>query len=697
MPKDRGKLIRRSEKQFKKSDESAYSIVPSRMSISTCRTDGQESIRSEDDITYRRLSFEDDLFTARVYKRNYRNPRILRLLETKPRKTSTTIIPQNTTQHINRSLPERIGPDRNISQVHDSMQERSFELAALHSHPSEQHHRAPTGNAHHWEEPSTELDDMGHLLSKSSDRSGTSFEDADEDETLDPRSAPSSSVQTRQRTISTSAESSKAFIDACEKGDYPMAQTLLKTGYDVHIDPDIPGLGAILAAAMYGHIDIVRALLQHGASIEARTISNGSRPLHLAVQSGNISMIRFLLKCGAEVSAENQHGMQPIHLASESGSVDAIRVLVEGGAAPDAIDQSGRQPIHCVAVVPGCDDAILFLANAGADVNALRKNSYDGDALLDSPLYLACKANRIENFRALLILGVDIAGDKLQLAFLLRKTIRDCSTGCLEALLEHGAVVPNWLRSSGITPLPDLKEDNILDAEKSLQLLIRYQANIDAQDHYGDTALHKVALLKLPKSSRVRQERDSQLRLARMLLDNNADRDVLDYYMNTPLYYSINGHKPELSVLLINSGARLLCVRDGHVLRLQVHDHLKLYNSPYVLNWYSEPRDYKSKTEEALHEGVLAIKLRHIVEMFRVSGITLAIGRHDHQAKDGVTIKPHSPSSSVLSSPELSDSLNGSQVVPSPDLAQHAAVETDNVAMIEHESSHSIRQIPPLP
>ena len=693
MPKDRGKLIRRSEKQFKKSDESAYSIVPSRISISTRRTDDQESIRSEEDIIYRPLSFEDDLFTARVYKRNYRNPRLLRLLDTKPRMTSTTIIPQSAAQYSYRGLSHSTRPGGVIIQAHDYMQGRSVKSVPLHSHPTEQHQRAPTGNARQWDEHSMKLNEMGNLLSNSSNGSRTSFEDADGDETLAPRSAPSSRVRIRQRTNSASAK--KVFMDACEKGDYHMVKKLLTMGYDVHTDPDIPGLGAMLTAAMYGHIDIVRALLQHGASIEERTASTGSRPLHLAAQSGDISMIRFLLSCGAEISAENQHGVQPIHLASQSGSVDAIRVLVERGATPDATDRLGGQPIHYAAKAPGCHDAILFLANAGADVNALSKYSCGRDYLYGSPLYLACQADRTENFRALLTLDVDVAGNYL--TPLLREAIQNCLTGCLEALLEHGAVDPNWLRSSGITPLPDLKEDNILDAEKSLQLLLGYQANIDAQDLYGDTALHKVALLVLPEFPEFKQERDSQLRLARMLLDNNADRDVLDNYMNTPLCCSINGYNPELSALLIKSGARLLCVRDGHILRLQVHDHVKLYNSPYVLNWYSEPRDYKSKIEKALHKDVLAKELRHIVEMFRLSGITLAIGRHDHQAKDGVTIKPHSPSSSVISLSELSDSRNGSQVVPSPDLAQQATVETDNVAMIEHESSHSIRQIPPLP
>ena len=79
----------KSEKTFRKSDQSAYSIVPSRMSsrlsMSTRRSLDHESAKSINEMTYRRLSFEDDLFTARVYKRNYRNPVILQLFQSRRR------------------------------------------------------------------------------------------------------------------------------------------------------------------------------------------------------------------------------------------------------------------------------------------------------------------------------------------------------------------------------------------------------------------------------------------------------------------------------------------------------------------------------------------------------------------------------------------------------------------------------------
>ena len=66
---------------LRKSDESAHTIVPSRLSVSTPSIwshtdDSVVSEASESSLIYRELAFEDDLFTARVYKRNYRSQEV---------------------------------------------------------------------------------------------------------------------------------------------------------------------------------------------------------------------------------------------------------------------------------------------------------------------------------------------------------------------------------------------------------------------------------------------------------------------------------------------------------------------------------------------------------------------------------------------------------------------------------------------
>ena len=69
---DRSKLLQTSQIVLLKSDESAYSIVPPRMSRFSSDRGSFLTVNSAE-LVYRQLSCDDNLFTARDYKRNYRN------------------------------------------------------------------------------------------------------------------------------------------------------------------------------------------------------------------------------------------------------------------------------------------------------------------------------------------------------------------------------------------------------------------------------------------------------------------------------------------------------------------------------------------------------------------------------------------------------------------------------------------------
>ena len=80
--KARSKQLQRARNTFLKSDESAYSIVPSRMSISSSARDSVLSVESAE-LIHHRWSFEGDLMGARVYKRIYAKNLITSALHSK--------------------------------------------------------------------------------------------------------------------------------------------------------------------------------------------------------------------------------------------------------------------------------------------------------------------------------------------------------------------------------------------------------------------------------------------------------------------------------------------------------------------------------------------------------------------------------------------------------------------------------------
>lgn len=73
LPEKRRDLLRESEPILTRSDESAYSIVPSRPSSRTSLSTTQSADSADGtSLRYQHLACEDQLFTARVYRRNYR-------------------------------------------------------------------------------------------------------------------------------------------------------------------------------------------------------------------------------------------------------------------------------------------------------------------------------------------------------------------------------------------------------------------------------------------------------------------------------------------------------------------------------------------------------------------------------------------------------------------------------------------------
>lgn len=69
-PGEQVEMLLKNESTLQKSDESAWTIVPSQSSSSVHTGGSTQSIESVK-FVYRRLSCEDDLFTARVYKRKF--------------------------------------------------------------------------------------------------------------------------------------------------------------------------------------------------------------------------------------------------------------------------------------------------------------------------------------------------------------------------------------------------------------------------------------------------------------------------------------------------------------------------------------------------------------------------------------------------------------------------------------------------
>ena len=107
-------------------------------------------------------------------------------------------------------------------------------------------------------------------------------------------------------------------------------------GASVHASTNNDGWTPVIAAARYGHFDIVRILAENGASVDAKN-NWGETVLSRAAISGHFEVCNLLLlDFGAryETSFMEKYGGRMVSAAAANEEYQNVRNLVEYGADP---------------------------------------------------------------------------------------------------------------------------------------------------------------------------------------------------------------------------------------------------------------------------------------------------------------------------------------------------------------------------
>ena len=259
--------------------------------------------------------------------------------------------------------------------------------------------------------------------------SGTTTTDAPPAVRLEPRTPSNPQLEAASKLDQMGIPvTEEAFIEHVKQGNAERVKLLLMAG----IRPDTmckvrlpPGksewvlkVTALTKAALDGHKDIVRVLVDAGADVNAEEIiiqqskdkdrqwAAGATPLMFVADYGtneaHVEIVRILIQAGADVHVKDDAGLTALSLVSrhDSPRPEIVRLLLQAGANPNARSRIGITPLM-VAASRGHLALTQVLIQAGADVNA---KSNPGD----TPLLYAVWKGHAEVAGVLIQAGVDV-------------------------------------------------------------------------------------------------------------------------------------------------------------------------------------------------------------------------------------------------------------------------------------------------
>ncbi len=177
-------------------------------------------------------------------------------------------------------------------------------------------------------------------------------------------------------------------------------------------------------AASHGNLDVVKALVEAGADLNAID-EDGGTALSWAADPGRFEVIKYLVEHGADVNA----GKNALATACENGHLDIARYLIDAGAGIEAgLGEHDMTPL-VAAAINDHRDVVDLLLERGADLHA------KGDFALE----WAAQLGKTEMVDYLLSLGADInAGGPLGIP-VLQQVTDDGKLKIVKFLVERGA------------------------------------------------------------------------------------------------------------------------------------------------------------------------------------------------------------------------------------------------------------------
>ncbi len=307
------------------------------------------------------------------------------------------------------------------------------------------------------------------------------------------------------------AADERSLVDAIIAGEAARVEDFLRGGESPRQKDPLLGWPLVLWAALAGHGEMIEALVEAGAKVDARVST--ANAMALAIAAGRFDLAAQLVRLGFKPDCRIQDVPLLAH-AARAGSEELVAALLERGA-----KVTGETVI--AAVRQGHQNIVRLLSQHGASLDLK-------GALGEAPLAAAILANQGETFDALLKLGAD-PNKKCDRETPLHVSVNAGRIGFVRSLIEAGADV-SVKNGDGDTPL----HLAIRGGDAALiGALTEVDSNVAIKNSRGQTPLHEAA-------------RSADRETFSLLLQRGADLKAKDKEKLGALRLAAEEREPEL-------------------------------------------------------------------------------------------------------------------------------------------------------
>lgn len=131
--------------------------------------------------------------------------------------------------------------------------------------------------------------------------------------------------------------------DACAIGKVERVKSILKRKPKLLNEFAPDGFQPLGLAAFFGHVEVVRFLLESGAEVDTPS-QNGLKvsPLNSAAAGRHYEIALLLLERGANPNMRQADDFVPLHSAAQNGQIEMVKALIQYGADKDLKSADGR-------------------------------------------------------------------------------------------------------------------------------------------------------------------------------------------------------------------------------------------------------------------------------------------------------------------------------------------------------------------